>query len=238
MKKIFTICTCIMMATMSIIAQDIIVTKDAKKIEAKILEVSKTEIKYKEQNNLDGPTFILETTEISSIIYSNGNVEVYQQPSEQQTEFPKEVEENENQENSNKTNRIVERQRALRERQEQERIAQEQKRQQEREMIARMQQQLEESLDNMGKSIQHLQRVKNSYVLEVKNITKYPYKINLDGHIIGVVNGYKVERFLVPVEWYGRMQAVQTKGYMFTPAIREYRIPPQKKETLCSVVIK
>lgn len=58
-------------------AQDIIVTTDAKKIEAKILEVSKNEIKYKEQDNLDGPTFILSTEEISSIIYSNGKVVLY-----------------------------------------------------------------------------------------------------------------------------------------------------------------
>lgn len=61
-------------------AQDIIVTNDAQKIEAKILEVSRTEIKYKEKSNLNGPTFILETKEISSIIYSNGQVKVYNQP--------------------------------------------------------------------------------------------------------------------------------------------------------------
>lgn len=64
-------------ATILSFAQDIIVTTDAKKIEAKILEVSKTEIKYKEQDNLDGPTFILSTEEISSIIYSNGKVVLY-----------------------------------------------------------------------------------------------------------------------------------------------------------------
>ena len=58
-------------------AQDIIVTTDAKKIEAKILEVSKTEIKYKELDNLNGPTFVLGTDEISSIIYSNGKVVLY-----------------------------------------------------------------------------------------------------------------------------------------------------------------
>ena len=70
MKKLITLCVCAIMAT-TIYAQDIIVTTDAQKIEAKILEVSKTEIKYKEKDNLDGPTFILETKDISSIIYSN-----------------------------------------------------------------------------------------------------------------------------------------------------------------------
>ncbi|MBO5629153.1 MAG: hypothetical protein J5965_08805 [Aeriscardovia sp.] len=64
-------------ATILSFAQDIIVTSDAKKIEAKILEVSKTDIKYKEHDNLNGPTFILGTDEISSIIYSNGKVVLY-----------------------------------------------------------------------------------------------------------------------------------------------------------------
>ena len=64
-------------ATILSFAQDIIVTTDAKKIEAKILEVSKTEIKYKELDNLNGPTFVLGTDEISSIIYSNGKVVLY-----------------------------------------------------------------------------------------------------------------------------------------------------------------
>ena len=60
-------------------AQDIIVTTDAKKIEAKITEVSKYEVKYKELDNLDGPLFTLETSDISSIIYANGKVVLYNQ---------------------------------------------------------------------------------------------------------------------------------------------------------------
>ena len=62
-------------------AQDIIVTTDARKIEAKIMEVSETEVKYKETDNLDGPTFIISTNNISSIIYANGKVSLYQQSS-------------------------------------------------------------------------------------------------------------------------------------------------------------
>ena len=61
-------------------AQDIIVTTDAQKIEAKITEVSKSDIRYKESDNLDGPTFIISIDEISSIIYSNGKVVLYNQP--------------------------------------------------------------------------------------------------------------------------------------------------------------
>jgi len=67
------------MASIIAFAQDIIVTTDAQKIEAKILEVSKSEIKYKEIDNLEGPTFVLSTDEINSIIYANGKVVLYSQ---------------------------------------------------------------------------------------------------------------------------------------------------------------
>ena len=58
-------------------AQDIIITSDAQKIEAKIMEVSKAEIKYKEWDNLEGPLFVMATSEISSVIYSNEKVGHY-----------------------------------------------------------------------------------------------------------------------------------------------------------------
>jgi hypothetical protein len=56
MKHIFhkaIACMVITIMTAPLFAQDIIVTIDAKKIEAKIIEVSKSEIKYKEQDNWD-----------------------------------------------------------------------------------------------------------------------------------------------------------------------------------------
>ena len=65
---------------------DVIITTDAQQMEAKIIEVSKTEIKYKERDNLDGPTFVLNTQDINSIIYSNGKVSVYKQPEPQKQE--------------------------------------------------------------------------------------------------------------------------------------------------------
>lgn len=59
-------------------AQDIIVTTDSKKIEAKILEVSESDVRYKEMDNLEGPTFVLSTRKIDSIVYSNGKVSFFQ----------------------------------------------------------------------------------------------------------------------------------------------------------------
>lgn len=70
-----------LLLSLSAYAQDIIVTTDAKKIDAKIIEVSKSEIRYKEKDYLDGPTFVISTDEISSIIYANGKVVLYSQPS-------------------------------------------------------------------------------------------------------------------------------------------------------------
>ena len=80
MKKILLIATCIL-AVWDMMAQDIIITNDAKKIDAKIIEVSKKEIRYKEADNIDGPTFILEMSDINSIIYSNGKVVLHNQTS-------------------------------------------------------------------------------------------------------------------------------------------------------------
>lgn len=77
-KNLFSLVMCTLMLSASLSAQDIIITSNAQKIEAKILEVSKTEIKYKEMDNLDGPTFIISTDEVNSVIYSNGRVAVFE----------------------------------------------------------------------------------------------------------------------------------------------------------------
>lgn len=79
MKKLLSIFT-ISLLSICVYAQDIIVTIKAQKIDAKILEVSTSEIRYKELDNLDGPTFILRVDEINSIIYANGKVVLYNQP--------------------------------------------------------------------------------------------------------------------------------------------------------------
>ncbi len=58
-------------------AQDIIVTKDNQRIDARIIEVSETTIKYKKTTNLDGPTFSVQTDKIASVIYQNGDVQTF-----------------------------------------------------------------------------------------------------------------------------------------------------------------
>lgn len=68
-----------LLLSLSAYAQDIILTTDAQKIEAKITEVSKSEIRYKEKDYPDGPTFVLATEDVNSIIYANGKVVLYNQ---------------------------------------------------------------------------------------------------------------------------------------------------------------
>ena len=66
-------------------AGDIIVTTSSERIDAKIVEVSETEIKYKRQDNLNGPTFVLSTSKIATIIYANGSVQAFEQKKQQPT---------------------------------------------------------------------------------------------------------------------------------------------------------
>lgn len=82
MKKLFFLFATLAI-TISATAQDIIVTKESKKVEAKITEVSKSEIRYKKFDYQDGPTFILSTDDIVTIIYANGEVVLYNNGEEQ-----------------------------------------------------------------------------------------------------------------------------------------------------------
>lgn len=58
-------------------AQDIITKKDGNEIEAKILEVTPSEIKYKKFNNQEGPIYTLKISEIFMIKYQNGDKDVF-----------------------------------------------------------------------------------------------------------------------------------------------------------------
>jgi len=58
-------------------AQDIITTKSGEDIEAKILEVSPKEIKYKKFSNLEGPIFTLPVKDILIVRYETGENEIF-----------------------------------------------------------------------------------------------------------------------------------------------------------------
>ena len=59
----------------SVNAQDIIVLRDGNIIEAKIIEISDIEIRYKKFGHLDGPNIVLSLDKILSIKYENGTIE-------------------------------------------------------------------------------------------------------------------------------------------------------------------
>jgi len=58
-------------------AQDIIIKRDGKEIPSKVLEISSTEIKYKDFDFLTGPTRVLNISEVVVILYENGKREVF-----------------------------------------------------------------------------------------------------------------------------------------------------------------
>lgn len=80
MKKLLFLVVAVI-AALTATAQDLIVTRDGQRIEAKITEVSSTEIRYKEWNNQDGPTFVLRSDELNTIIYQNGTVKTFEHTS-------------------------------------------------------------------------------------------------------------------------------------------------------------
>ncbi|MDR0321100.1 MAG: hypothetical protein LBI28_06330 [Treponema sp.] len=55
---------------------DLIIMRDSNVIEAKVTEISPTEIRYKRFDNLDGPTVVIPAANVLSIRYENGTTEV------------------------------------------------------------------------------------------------------------------------------------------------------------------
>jgi hypothetical protein len=58
-------------------SQDKIRTLSGEVINANVLEISKDDVSYKKSSNPDGPVYILKKKEINSIIYQNGETEVF-----------------------------------------------------------------------------------------------------------------------------------------------------------------
>lgn len=76
MRTFFT--TILMLCSAIIMAQDVIITKDSERIDAKIEEVSNEQIKYRKKDNLSGPLFVMFTSEIQSVLYQNGEVQIFE----------------------------------------------------------------------------------------------------------------------------------------------------------------
>lgn len=81
MKTKFTILG-MLLFSLTISAHDIIVTIDSERIESKVEEVSSEQIKYRKISNITGPLFVMPTSEIMIIIYENGEIQIFNKPSE------------------------------------------------------------------------------------------------------------------------------------------------------------
>lgn len=57
-------------------AQDVMYTIAGNKIQARVLEIATSEIKYKDFKNLEGPTYIIDSKEIVLIQFANGTTQV------------------------------------------------------------------------------------------------------------------------------------------------------------------
>jgi hypothetical protein len=77
MKKNFMFLLAAFTASSYCFSQDTIVKKAGGFIEAKVIEITNTEVKYKNLNNIDGPLYTIEKTELLSIRYQNGTQEVF-----------------------------------------------------------------------------------------------------------------------------------------------------------------
>ena len=58
-------------------AQDFIVKKDGSVIQSKVLEVNETNIRYKKQTNLNGPTYTINISDVFAINYKNGEKDTF-----------------------------------------------------------------------------------------------------------------------------------------------------------------
>lgn len=72
MQKIMLLSFVGFLLTIDANSQDKIYRNNGKVVEAKILEIGSSEIKYREFNNPDGPIYILETDRIKKVVFENG----------------------------------------------------------------------------------------------------------------------------------------------------------------------
>ena len=71
---LFIVLFCTSLITM---AQDVIVKKDGSIIQSKVMEINGVEIKYKKWSNQEGPMYSIIRSEVNSINFQNGEVELF-----------------------------------------------------------------------------------------------------------------------------------------------------------------
>lgn len=73
MNKIFAVAFIIVIAALHSFSQDVIVLKNnGERIQAKIIEIGETDVKYKKFDSLDGPVYNVSKADVDMILYVNG----------------------------------------------------------------------------------------------------------------------------------------------------------------------
>ena len=75
-KIILTVLTTIFILSLCF-SQDVITTRSGESIQAKVLEVGQTEIKYKKFDNPDGPGYWILKSVVLMVKYENGTIDVF-----------------------------------------------------------------------------------------------------------------------------------------------------------------
>jgi hypothetical protein len=60
-------------------AQDIIILKNGSSVDGKVIEIDENSVRYKKQNNPDGPTYSVKKESVNEIRYKNGTKEILNQ---------------------------------------------------------------------------------------------------------------------------------------------------------------
>lgn len=79
-KQILALLLSLVLVPSLALAQDIIYMLDGSEVEAKLIEVSSSELEYKRMDNLDGPAFVIERSKVFKVKYANGQSEVITKP--------------------------------------------------------------------------------------------------------------------------------------------------------------
>ena len=77
MKKIILTALTTILSIILCFSQDVITTRSGESIQAKVLEVGQTQIKYKKFDNPEGPVYWFLKSVVLMVKYENGTVDVF-----------------------------------------------------------------------------------------------------------------------------------------------------------------
>ncbi|MCL2410160.1 MAG: hypothetical protein FWC97_00820 [Treponema sp.] len=78
-QKLIGLIVFLLIGISAVTAQDLIILRDGNVIEARVTEISTTEIRYRRFDFLDGPIFVIPVTNVLSIRFEGGTVQVFNQ---------------------------------------------------------------------------------------------------------------------------------------------------------------